>query len=72
MILFGEVRENPNPKFPYVAVVSNESGKVLASLPALSRILGEMYIFEVFDALEKKIAAREKSDQRTSFIARVH
>ncbi len=46
MVLLGEVRENPNPEFPYIAVVSNERGEVFATLPAISRVLGEMYILE--------------------------
>ncbi len=57
----GEVRENPNPTFPYIVVVSNENGEVFASLPALSRILGEMYIREIFEALEVKTAVRKSA-----------
>jgi hypothetical protein len=33
-ILTGEVRENIDPSFPFIAVVSDEKGKLVATRPA--------------------------------------
>ncbi len=49
---------NPHDGRQSSAKDDDENG---ASLPALSRILGEMYIREIFDALEVKIAVSKKA-----------
>ena len=60
MILSAEVRDNLDPSFPFIAIVSDENGKVFATLAAMSRLAAEMFILEVFAGLEEKIATRHK------------
>lgn len=58
MVLVGEVRENCSSQYPYIAVVTDDTGRLIATLPALSRVLGEMYVLEVFSALGAETEAK--------------